>query len=154
MKFFQDNDKSYIIMLDIPHWYDLPDNLHVNKDIMTFNSKLKKTAKLFKHVNILKFSFTRKCFTQHGLQLNGYGKGLLARHLASLIYKMSCQKTEESISLELKMGLNDNAPSHPLTTAPNCSKSQPDTVTCRTSTRIKKSPITDKMTFYGEWHLM
>jgi len=45
--------------------------------------------------------------------LNGYGKGLLAKLLASLIYKMSCQKTEEPISLEWKMGLYDNATSHP-----------------------------------------
>jgi hypothetical protein len=77
-------------MLDIPHRYDLPDNSDVNKDIKTFNSKLKKTAKLFKHVTILEFSFTRKCFTQHGLHMNGYGKGLLAKQVASLIYKMSC----------------------------------------------------------------
>jgi hypothetical protein len=61
---------------------------------------MKKIAKLFKHVTILEFSFTRKCFTQHGLHLNGYGRGLLAKQLASLIYKMSCQKTEEPIILE------------------------------------------------------
>jgi hypothetical protein len=94
MKFFQDNDKSNIIMVDIPHRYDLPDNSHVNK---AFNSKLKKIAKLFKYVKILEFNFTRKCFTQHGLHLNGYGKGLLAKQMASLIYKMSCQKTEKPI---------------------------------------------------------
>jgi hypothetical protein len=100
MKFLQDNDKSNIIMLDILHRYDLSDDWHVNKDIKTFNSKLKKIAKLFKHVTILEFSFTRNCFTQHGLHLNGYGEGLLAKQLASLIYEMSCQKTEEPISLE------------------------------------------------------
>jgi hypothetical protein len=85
MKFLQDNDKSNIIMLYITHRYDLPDNSHVNKDIKTFNSKLKKIAKLIKHVTILEFSFTRNCFTQHGLHLNGYGTGLLAKQLASLI---------------------------------------------------------------------
>lgn len=84
-KFFQDNDKSNIIMLDIPYRYDLPDNSHVNKDIKSFNSKLKKIAKLFKLVTILEFSFTRNCFTQHGLLLNGCGKGLLAKQLASVI---------------------------------------------------------------------
>jgi GTPase SAR1 family protein len=90
MKFLQDNDKSNIIMLDIPHRYDLPDNSHVNKDIKTFNSKMKKITKLFQHVTILEFSCTRDCFTQHGLHLNGYGKGLSAKQMASLIYKMSC----------------------------------------------------------------
>jgi hypothetical protein len=144
MKFFQDSDKSNIIMLDIPHRRDLPDNLHVNKDIKTFNSRLKKITKLFKHVTVLEFRFIRNCFTQHGLHLNGYGKGLLAKQLASLIYEMSCQKIEEPISLEWKMGLNDNATSQPSTVAPNCNCTitQRDTVTCRTSSRIKKQPIT------------
>jgi hypothetical protein len=147
MKFFQDNDKSNIIMLDIPHRYDLPDNSHVNKDIKTFSSKLKKITRLFKHVTILEFSFTRNCFTQHGLHPKGYGKRILAKQLVSLIYKMSCQKTEEPISLEWKMGLNDNPTSHPSNMAPNFSKTQPDTVTCRTSTRTKKPPITKQNDF-------
>jgi len=47
MKFLQDNDKSNTITLDTLHRYDLPDNWHVNKDIKTFNSKLKKIAKFF-----------------------------------------------------------------------------------------------------------
>jgi len=121
----------------------------MNKDITTSNTKLKKKiAKLFKHVTILEFSFTRKCFTQRGLHLNGYGKGLLAKQLASLIYTTNCQKTEETISLEWKMVLNDNATSHPSTVAPNCSITQPDTVTCRTSTTIKKPPITRQSDFF------
>jgi len=40
-------------MLDILHRYDLPDNLHVNKDIKIFNSKLKK--KLQNNLNMLQF---------------------------------------------------------------------------------------------------
>ena len=68
-------------MLDIPHKYDLSDNSYVNKDIKTFNSKLKNTVKLFKHVTILELNFNRRCFTQHGLHLNGCGKGLLAKQM-------------------------------------------------------------------------
>ena len=95
----------------------------------------------------MEFNFTGNCFTQHGLHLNGYGKGLLAKQLVSLIYKLICQKNEEPISLEWKMGLNDNAISQPSTIAPDCSITQPDTVTCRTSTRIKKPPITRQSDF-------
>ena len=71
MKFFQDNDKANIIMLDIPHRYDLSDNSYVNKENKTFNSKLKKIAKLFKYVTILECNFNRNCFTRHGLCLKG-----------------------------------------------------------------------------------
>ena len=55
MKFFQDNDKAYIIMLDNPHRYDLSGNSYVSKEIKTFNSKLKKITKLFKHATVLEF---------------------------------------------------------------------------------------------------
>jgi len=80
-EFFRDNDIANIIMLHIPHKYDLTDNAYVNKEIKTFTSKLKKIAKLFKHITILEFSFNRNCFTQHGLHLNGCEKGLLAKQM-------------------------------------------------------------------------
>jgi hypothetical protein len=73
---------------------------------------LKKTAKLFNPVKILEFSSNRKLFTQHGLHLNKFGKGLLAKHIASLIYKLSFKKNEDSISLKCKMELNENATMH------------------------------------------
>jgi hypothetical protein len=71
--------------------------------IMTSRYLTQNWRKLFKHVKILEFTFTINCFTQYGLHLDEHGKGLLAKQLASLIYKMSCQKTEEPISLEWKM---------------------------------------------------
>jgi hypothetical protein len=73
---------------------------------------LKKTAKLFNPVKILEFSSNRNLFTQHGFHLNRFGKGLLAEHIASLIYKLSDKKTVEPISLKWKMELNENATMH------------------------------------------
>ena len=99
-------------MLDTVQRYDLSDNSYVNKEIKMFNLKLKKIAKLFNNFTILEFSSNRNCFTQNGLHLNGFGKGLLAKQIASLIYKLSGEKTEEPISLKWKMGLNDNATTH------------------------------------------
>ena len=46
----------------------------MNKEIKEFNSKLKKTAKLFNHVKILEFNSNRNLFTQHGLHWNGLVK--------------------------------------------------------------------------------
>lgn len=63
MRFIQDNDKANIIMLDILHRYDLSDNSYVNKETKTFNSQLKKIAKLCKHVKILELNFNKNCFT-------------------------------------------------------------------------------------------
>ena len=119
------------------------DNSYVNNKIKAFNSKLKKIAKLFKHVTILELNFNINCFTQHDLHLNGYVKGLLVKQITSLIYKWSCKKTEEPITLEWKMGLNDKATTH----LANKEIVIPTTVTCRTSTRTKRPPITRQNDF-------
>ena len=89
------------------------------------------------------------------MHLNGYGKGLLAKQIASLIYKLSCKKTEEPVILERKTGLNDNATTHlankevviPTTIVPGHSKTKPDTITCKTPTRTKRPPITRQNDF-------
>jgi recombinational DNA repair protein (RecF pathway) len=47
----------------------------VNEEIRKFNSKLKKIAELFNHVTVLEFISNRNLFTQHDLNLNGFGKG-------------------------------------------------------------------------------
>ena len=73
---------------------------------------MRKTAKLFNPVKILELSSNRNLFTQHGLHLNRFGKGLLAKHIASLIYTLSGKKTEKPISLKWKMELNENATMH------------------------------------------
>jgi hypothetical protein len=50
----------------------------------------------------LEFNSNRNFFTQQGLNLNGFGKGLLA----SLIYEVSGKKHKELIGLKWKMELN------------------------------------------------
>jgi len=44
--------------------------------------------------------------------LNGFGEGLLANEIASLIYKLSGKKTGKPINLKRKMELNENATTH------------------------------------------
>jgi hypothetical protein len=79
---------------------------------MSLHSKLKKIAKLFNCVIILELNSNRNHFTQHGWHLNGFGKGLLAKKIASLIYELSGKTTEKPISQKLNMGLNDNFTTH------------------------------------------
>jgi hypothetical protein len=82
-------------MLYIPHRHDLSGNSYVNKEIKLFNSKPNKFAKLFNHVTILEFNSNRYLFTQHCLHLIGFGKELLAKLIATLIYKLRDKKPEE-----------------------------------------------------------
>jgi hypothetical protein len=75
---FCEEINSNIIVLDIPHRYDLMGTSCVNREIQAFNRKLKKVTKPYKHVTILEVSRERETFTQHGLHLNKLGKRQLA----------------------------------------------------------------------------
>jgi hypothetical protein len=74
-------NNTNIIVLDIPHRYDLDNNSIVNKEIQTFNRKVRKITKHFNDVSILEVSFNREAFTQHGLHLNRLGKCLIAKQI-------------------------------------------------------------------------
>jgi hypothetical protein len=58
----------------------------VNKEIYTFNSELKKIAKLFNYVTISKFSSNRNSFIEHGLHLNVIGKGLVPKPIGFTLF--------------------------------------------------------------------
>jgi hypothetical protein len=74
----------------------------MNKEIQTFNPKLRTITKLFKHVTILEVSFSREAFIQHGLHLNGLGKRLIAKQIAREIYGVLKEKTDSPVSLDWK----------------------------------------------------
>jgi len=124
--------------------------------LVCLHSILKKIAKLFNHVTILVLNSNRNRFTQHGWHLNGSGKGLLAKQIVSLIYKLSGEITEEPISLKLNMELNDNSTTCiankeiviSTTIAHDHPKTQPDKVTHRVSTRTKRPPVTRQNDFF------
>jgi hypothetical protein len=61
-------------VLDIPHIYDLEENSIVNKEIQTFNWKLRKITKHFNHVTILKLSLNTEAYTHYGLHPNSRRK--------------------------------------------------------------------------------
>jgi hypothetical protein len=87
-------NNTNIIVLNIPYRHDVDKNSCVNKEIQTFNWKLRKMIKLFKHVTILEVSFSREAFTQHGLHLNRLGKRLIAKQIAREIYAVLKEKIQ------------------------------------------------------------
>jgi hypothetical protein len=98
----------------------------------------------------LECNSNRNQFTERGWQWNGFGKGLITKQTASSIYKLSGKNTEEPNSLKWKMELHENATTHlanqeiviPMSIALDHPKTQPDTFTCRTSSRTKQPPVT------------
>jgi hypothetical protein len=91
-----------IIILDIPHRYDLTETFCVNKEIQVFNRKLRKVTKLYKHVKILEVSNNREVFTRHGMHLNREGKRQIVRQMAREIRQITADKVNSTISLDWK----------------------------------------------------
>jgi len=55
-----------IIMVSIPRRHDIAMDSQINLEIQDFNMKLRKSAKLFRHVELVEMNFNRKYFTKHG----------------------------------------------------------------------------------------
>jgi hypothetical protein len=102
-KFCEEVTNTNLILLDIPHRYDLEEISCVNKEIQIFNRKLRKVTKLCKHVTVLETSTNREGFTRHGMHLNRFGKRQLARQIMSEIMRVTDEKTDRKISLGWKL---------------------------------------------------
>jgi len=97
--FINSNSHTNIVIVNVPHRYDLMQSSCVNGEIKSFNRKLLKYAKAHQHVSILEVSSDRELFTTHGQHLNGLGKDKLAKQLVSLTYKILHQKKVPPITL-------------------------------------------------------
>jgi hypothetical protein len=78
----------------------------VNNEIIPFNRKLMKSTKIFEHTTMLRIDYDRKYFTSHGLYLNGLGKEVLAKQLASHVCTILEKQKTPPLSLGWKMDHN------------------------------------------------
>ena len=77
-----------IILIGVPHRYDVTNDSHVNSKIRTLNCQLQKLAKICNHVNIIEPANSRFLYTRHGLHLNDSGKELLSNQLVLHIFSV------------------------------------------------------------------
>jgi hypothetical protein len=87
LNFVKTNPHTNIVLLTVPHRYDLESWSCVNEEIRAYNRKLEKYVKCFKHVILLNHDLNRTLFTRHGLHFNKTGKNVLARNIA-----LTCSK--------------------------------------------------------------
>jgi hypothetical protein len=92
--FVTENSHTNIVLLSALQWHDLYDWSSVNKEVQTFNRKLKKCMKRFKHVKMVNVEQNRELFTSHGLHMNKHGKRKIALQVVNtilpLFHKQSC----------------------------------------------------------------
>jgi hypothetical protein len=92
-----------IILVSVPHRYDLSDWSCVNSEVNTFNKKLVK----LKHVTVVEVDFKRKFFTKQGLHMNNVGKEKIVIKIANVVTTTLQKQTEEPISLYWKTDYDD-----------------------------------------------
>jgi lysophospholipase L1-like esterase len=97
--FIQKNNQTNIILMNLPHRYDLPNSITVNRTITSLNRKLRKTLKVFPHAYFMETDSTRTLFTNHGLHMNNLGKQLVTFQIATFLYSTFEQKKSPPISL-------------------------------------------------------
>jgi hypothetical protein len=99
-KFVQVNKHTNIILTSVPHRYDLPEWSCVNYEVQTFNRKLMKMMKPYKHVTILKVNLDRKFYNRHGLHMNNVGKDKIAAQIAQITTNILQDQRNEPITLQ------------------------------------------------------
>jgi hypothetical protein len=77
------NNHTNIILVSVPHRYDLMQSSCVNNEIRSFKRKLMKSVRAYQHASVLEMSSDGKLFTNHGLHLNGLGKEVLSKQIVS-----------------------------------------------------------------------
>jgi lysophospholipase L1-like esterase len=78
-QFMQKHNNINIIVVNIPHRYDMDRDSVTNLEIQAVNRTLNKMAKAFNHVTIVETDLNRKYFTQHGIHLNKSGTEWLSK---------------------------------------------------------------------------
>ena len=149
-KFMQSYNKTKIVIMSLPHRYDLVKDSVENLAIQKLNWKLKNMTQRFSHVSLIETNINRNYYTKHGLHLNNKGKEELARSIANLINKLVLNEDKDKpiITLNWKDEINRSLS---VQISPDQLKSSTlessDQIPTRTSTRQKKLPVTRKDDF-------
>jgi hypothetical protein len=109
--FVKNNNNTNIILLDVPHRYDLDVTFCVNKEVTVFNRMLQKVMKHHQHTQILNMSVDRSHFTRHGMHMNSIGKIRITEEVAKKIQTLfSSEQVNSSSPLSWKV-FSDNTTS-------------------------------------------
>jgi hypothetical protein len=73
-RFVETNNHTNIILMEVPHRYDLIQDLCVNKEAEKFNSRIHKHTKVHENAEVMKVNLDRRGFTKHGQRMNAWGK--------------------------------------------------------------------------------
>jgi hypothetical protein len=87
-QFVNKNTQTNIIMLTVPHSYDHSDTSNMNNEVKKFNRKFRKYMMLSTCVTVIDVDQNMEYFTKQGLHLNGLGKEVICKQIATIIDKL------------------------------------------------------------------
>jgi hypothetical protein len=99
INFVKDNSHTNIILLSVPHRYDLIKSSCVNNEISMFNRKLAECVKIFSHSTILDIDIDREGFTRQGMHLNQIGKERVATIIGQRLTDLLARQVSDSTAL-------------------------------------------------------
>jgi hypothetical protein len=93
--FVETNKHTNIILMEVPHRYDLIEDSCVNKEVVKFNHIIRKRMKAHANVEVMKVNVDRGAFTKHGQHMNATGKEVIAKKIAESIKHTleACKRT-------------------------------------------------------------
>ena len=83
--FVETNKHTNIILMEVPHRYDLIQDSCVNKEVEKRNSIIRKHMKVHENAEVMKVNLDRRAFTKHGQHMNAMGKELMAKRKVEVI---------------------------------------------------------------------
>ena len=100
---------THVIVMCVPHRFDLQPSSCINEEVESFNRKLRKTMKTFSHIHVCSMSTNRDHFTSHGLHLNSQGKNWIINKWVSIITPIISKSTVTSTTPLPWMEKSDNS---------------------------------------------
>jgi len=91
--FLKRTSSTSVIILDVPHRFDLVNSSCVNKETIVYNRKLQKIVKTSNHVQIHTMSRDRMCYTKHGMPMNSLGKKWMCQEITKKILDLLSPKS-------------------------------------------------------------
>jgi lysophospholipase L1-like esterase len=85
IKFVNENKDKNIVLINSPQMHDLIPTSCVNKEVLNYNTQLRKVPRLQPNVKLLEIKLGRNHFTRHGLHLNPKGKKLIFQEIAMIV---------------------------------------------------------------------
>ena len=101
-EFVGKHSHTNVLVMNVPHRFDLEAHSCVNNEVKVFNRKLNKRMKSFQNAATVEVTSNRSHFTQHGLHLNRRGKEQAAKTIASSIKTIFRPKKEDPIYITWK----------------------------------------------------